>query len=60
MSTTTAEPREDGPGCTVYRLELPPELAEPLIQAADANERTLPGQIRYALKAWLNSSREVQ
>lgn len=39
----------------IYRLDLPAELAEPLARDADLNERTMPGQIRFALKQWLGT-----
>jgi hypothetical protein len=40
---------------TIYRLDLPADLAEPLARDAELNERTLPGQIRFALRQWLAS-----
>lgn len=40
---------------TVHRLDLPLEMAEILTREAEDNERTMPGQIRFALKQWLSS-----
>ena len=39
-------------GLVVHRLDIPAELAETLAQEAEANERTVPAQIRFALKQW--------
>jgi len=40
-------------GVVIYRLDLPADICAPLAQEAERNERTLPGQIRFALKDWL-------
>jgi hypothetical protein len=37
----------------IYRLDLPSELAETLAREAELNERTLPGQVRFALREWI-------
>lgn len=42
-------------GTVIYRLDLPADLAENLTREAELNERTLPGQIRFALKDWLSN-----
>jgi hypothetical protein len=46
------KPNADG-SLTVHRLDLDPELAAVLSAQANANERTLPGQIRIALRQWM-------
>jgi hypothetical protein len=48
----------DGGGATIDRLDLPGEMAAPLAQLAEVSERTMPGQIRFALKAWLSGQGE--
>ncbi len=50
----TRTPTADPDALTVHRLDLPQELAQVLTREAEANERTIPGQIRYALKQWLS------
>jgi hypothetical protein len=54
----TTRTQDDGGtnGTTIYRLDLPDELAAPLSREAELNERTLPGQIRFALKRWLETA----
>ncbi|CAK6692546.1 hypothetical protein OGCDGJMD_01254 [Cyanobium usitatum str. Tous] len=39
----------------IYRLDLPAELAAPLAEEAEANERTMPGQVRHVIRQWLSS-----
>lgn len=46
------KPKPDG-SAVLYRLDLDPALAEALAAEAKANERSLPGQIRVALREWL-------
>lgn len=40
---------------TVHRLELPNETANAVISEALENERTIPAQIRVALKDWMRT-----
>jgi hypothetical protein len=40
---------------TVHRLELPNETANAVVREAMENERTIPAQIRVALKDWLRT-----
>lgn len=59
MSTTPTTPTEsssDSGGLTVHRLDLPADVAVLLTAEADANERTIPGQIRFSLRAWLTTN----
>lgn len=42
-------------GTVIYRLDLPTDMAATLAREAELNERTLPGQIRFALKDWLST-----
>lgn len=53
--TRTPLPSAEGLVLTVHRLDLPQELAEILAREARDNERSLPAQIRFALKQWLSS-----
>lgn len=46
------KPKPDG-SLVLWRLDLDAELATQLTAAADQAERTLPGQIRIALREWL-------
>lgn len=39
----------------LWRLDLDPELSRELTAIADHAERTVPGQIRVALREWLAS-----
>ena len=48
------KPKSDG-SLTLYRLDLDPALAAELTVIAEASERSLPGQIRIALREWLSS-----
>lgn len=50
------KPNSDG-SLTLHRLDLDPVLAEELTAIAQASERTLPGQIRAALREWLKSQK---
>ncbi len=45
---------------TIYRLELPGDLAEPVAQAAAQGERTVPGQIRHILRSWVQQQQQQQ
>lgn len=48
------KPNSDG-SLTLYRLDLDPALAKDLTAIAAASERSLPGQIRIALREWITS-----
>ena len=50
-----ALPRKSKPdgSAVLYRLDLDPALAAGLTAEANDNERSLPGQIRIALREWL-------
>ena len=39
----------------VHRFELPNDIARSVVAAAKENERSIPGQIRMALRAWSSS-----
>ncbi|MEJ6585387.1 MAG: hypothetical protein QNL17_08855 [Synechococcus sp. ChSW.bin.154] len=39
----------------VHRFELPNDIARAVFAAAKENERTIPGQIRMALRVWGSS-----
>ena len=47
----TRKPTADG--SQFVRLELDGDLAKGVMAAAEANERSLPGQIRVVLREWL-------
>jgi hypothetical protein len=57
MATAPTESQADG-SLTIHRLDLPADVADAITRAAAANERTVPGQIRFALKAWLAGQAE--
>ena len=46
-------------GVVIYRLDLPADICAPLAREAERSERTLPGQIRFALKEWLANRSQV-
>ena len=48
------KPKPDG-SLVLWRLDLDPELTRELTAIANQTERTLPGQIRIALREWLTS-----
>ncbi len=39
----------------IHRVQLPNEIARSVITEAEKNERTMPAQIRIALKFWRSS-----
>jgi len=54
MAPVPTESQADG-SLTIYRLDLPAEVGDAITRAAEVNERTVPGQIRFALKEWINN-----
>jgi len=47
----TRKPTADG--SQFVRLELDSDLAQGVMEAAEFNERSMPGQIRVVLREWL-------
>jgi hypothetical protein len=55
---TTSSPSGSSSGTTVHRLELPADLAAAIAAEAGRNERSIPAQIRFALRAWLANQQQ--